>query len=426
MSDKISFVAYGGADFIGGTHYGLRVNDVLLGVDCGAYPEDNELGKSPKLIGSVKNLLLTHGHFDHVGLVPVLVRRNPDIKIWASLETIELSRILWAQTDRIAKANGLAPIFSEGEVEAAYKACRELPTEEPLLINGLSIFAIPAGHILGARSFLITTSGGDKIFITGDISFRDRSLIKGAPKIQTNRTRLLIRESTYINEVFEKTREQVITDFLSAIQATLARGGKVLIAALSIDRSQDMYRICCDAGIGPVFIEGSRKTFDVYRKFLPNGYLLNDAQWFKSFAEKTRFLTSNNPGIIISSSGMIYRETLSAWWAERLLPDDKSSIFMVNYQDPTGQGSALLESVRDRYVQINGRFIRRRCRVEQFEFSSHMDGQEGEEMEGRLNPDVIIYTHGNSRKINDYITARRRDGRQRLMAKAGKEIKLHG
>jgi len=420
------FVAGGGANHIGGSHYVLFAGDVPIGFDFGSYLQGEGEVLLPKIVAPIKHLILTHGHFDHVGMVPVARRLFPGLKIYASVETAELARILWGQTLRKCDLEGTLAPFTLDEANEARKSIIELPLDgEELYIDGISVTPISAGHILGAKSFVVEVDG-EVAFVTGDVSYRNRSLIKGASKFEApNGIKLLVRESTYITQEFEETREKVIERFIKATTKTLEAGGQVLVPALSIDRAQDIFCIYKASGIDskyPLYIDGSRSTFGVYRDFLPDGHLLDSATWFESKRQKSDFLKSRRPGMVISSSGMVYKDTPSAWWAQRLLGVRGSSVFFVNYQDPNGPGFGLVASRDGQHVFVNGVSVRRQCNIEQFEFSSHMDGLEGEDLERRLNPETTIYIHGDEYKIDAYLALKSGDGQRRIKAMVGQEV----
>jgi mRNA degradation ribonuclease J1/J2 len=62
--------------------------------------------------------------------------------------------------------------------------------------------------------------------------------------------------------------------------------------------------------------------------------------------------------------------------------------------------------------------------LEKFNFSAHMDGKDGQELEERLNPDVVVYNHGSRREVDRYIKAHESDGRRRVRARVGQEIEV--
>jgi Cft2 family RNA processing exonuclease len=239
------------------------------------------------------------------------------------------------------------------------------------------------------------------------------------------RCRLLVRESTYVNETFED-RQKIEERMIEAAEAVLRppRSGKLLIASLSVDRMQDAFSILNEAGVEPLYIDGAKTATSIYLRYLAaKASPLKRALAFKNQRDRDKLRLNGKPAVVISSSGMIFPNTLSAMWAENFLYDANNAIFLVNHQDPTGQGHILTESANGDFIRFNNMIVHRACQIEQFNLSAHMDKTEGERLENRLRPDVIIYTHGEDAKIQQYINEHN-DGKKRVKARAGEEVEL--
>lgn len=418
---EVSFIAGGGANSIGCSAYILKLGDFHLLIDWGGGYDS--LYDEPRHDGPVDALLLSHGHHDHATMVPRLCRRHPKLKLYATAPTRDLSLLGWHETLRIAAKKKLDPPFKKCDIDAALATIQIIEeNEEFRLTDEVSVFPIHGGHILGAVSFLIRHKG-EIYFFTGDTCFHNRYLIDGAPMLSLDRCRLLVRESTYINKDVGD-RAEIKQKLISAASAVLERRGRLLIPGLSIDRVQDVFGDLYEAGLGPIYIDGARKPTESYLKYLgERAAALRNALRFGGDRERAAFLSSRQPGIIIASSGMVLPNTLSSVWAERLLHRRNDAIYTVNYQSPNGQGHLLNTTPDGKFVSWNDGIVRVRCERKEFNRSAHMDGPEGEELENRLNPDVIIYTHGENAEIDRYI-AGHQDQRQRIKALVGKEVEL--
>ena len=85
----LRIVPLGGLGEIGRNMTVFELNGKLLIVDCGVlFPEEEQPGVDLILpdfsyiedrLDDVVGLVLTHGHEDHIGAVPYLLRRKPDI-----------------------------------------------------------------------------------------------------------------------------------------------------------------------------------------------------------------------------------------------------------------------------------------------------------------------------------------------------------
>lgn len=419
---EISFVAGGGANSIGCSFYRLKLGDYHLGIDWGG--GYGSIHDEPQYDGPIDALLMSHGHHDHITMAPRLLRRYPKLKCYATAPTRDLSLMSWRQTLRMASRAKRSAPFDERDIQETLGAIQIIQEDKKIkLTEEISVFPIRGGHILGAVSFLIKHKG-EVYFFTNDICFHNRYLIDGAPAFSLDKCRLLVRESTYINKDVgdrDEIKKQLIDDAF----AVLKRRGRLLIPGLSIDRMQDVFGDLYKAGLWPIYIDGASKPTEIYLKYLGDrAATLKQALRFDNGRERTKFLDSRKPGIIISSSGMVFPETLSSIWAGSLLYRPNDAIFIVNYQSPDGQGYLLNTTPNGKFVRWNDGIVQVKCERKVYNKSAHMDGPEGEELEKRLNPDVIIYTHGVDAEIDQYLAGHRENNCRRIKALVGKEVEL--
>ena len=99
-ANGLRFVALGGLGEIGRNMAVLETRGRLLIIDCGVlFPEDHHPGVDLILpdfsyldgrLDDVEAIVLTHGHEDHIGAVPFLLARKPDIPLIGSRLTLAL------------------------------------------------------------------------------------------------------------------------------------------------------------------------------------------------------------------------------------------------------------------------------------------------------------------------------------------------
>ncbi|MFV0406830.1 MAG: ribonuclease J [Propioniciclava sp.] len=100
--DTLRVIPLGGLGDVGRNMASFEFNGELLLLDCGVlFPDENHPGVDlilPALhllhdrLDDVVGLVLTHGHEDHIGAVPYLLRRRPDIPVFGSRLTLALVR----------------------------------------------------------------------------------------------------------------------------------------------------------------------------------------------------------------------------------------------------------------------------------------------------------------------------------------------
>lgn len=98
--DTLRVTPLGGLGDVGRNMASFEINGELLLVDCGVlFPEDDHPGVDLILPGldaisdrlaDVRALVLTHGHEDHIGAVPYLLKMRPDIPVYGSELTLAL------------------------------------------------------------------------------------------------------------------------------------------------------------------------------------------------------------------------------------------------------------------------------------------------------------------------------------------------
>lgn len=103
MRIKLKFL--GAAQNVTGSRHLLQANSVGLLVDCGLYQErqlrERNWDPFPIAPDSIDAVLLTHAHLDHCGLLPKLVREGFDGKIYCTVATAEIAKIILLDSAKI-------------------------------------------------------------------------------------------------------------------------------------------------------------------------------------------------------------------------------------------------------------------------------------------------------------------------------------
>ena len=93
----IKFLPIGGADDIGASCYYLNIDGTGILLDCGIHPQKTGMESLPKF-ELLKNepldfLFISHAHQDHIGAMPFLIKEYPHVKVFATKQTIDISRL---------------------------------------------------------------------------------------------------------------------------------------------------------------------------------------------------------------------------------------------------------------------------------------------------------------------------------------------
>jgi Cft2 family RNA processing exonuclease len=445
-------VFLGGAETIGASATLLEIDGRRLLVDCGVRLRGTGSERLPDLsrleeLGPPSAVLVTHGHLDHIGALPVLHQRYPATPVYATPPTIDLTRIQLLDSLRIlreeASADGEVPLYSEATVESLLRVMvpvTPLRALRPGLGDdgGPEVTFFPAGHIIGASSLGISGTEG-RVFLSGDISVDNQRTIPGM-RSPDFRADVAVFESTYGNRL-HAPRAQEESRLVAAVAERIALGGKVLIPAFAIGRAQEVLLILMRAQLAgeipefPIVVDGMvRRTCSIYAshpRFVqstlrrraekhgdPFFGVLEGVRPVRDPSEREAVL-AGGPCAIISSSGMLHGGP-SQIYAARLASDPESLITITGYQDEEAPGRELLEAAEGRRetVRLGGAEVPVRCRITSYALSGHASGAQIAQIARGLRPRQVFLVHGDARARHDLadLFVRERIGRVALPA----------
>lgn len=422
------FMALGGAREIGASCGLLSVAGHNVLIDAGVRQITRSVqSRVPRfdlLDGiALDAILITHAHTDHIGSLPVVVSRYPQVPIFATAGTKALMRILLVDSLRIManqrrNVEDDVPMYSAEQVEAVLNrvqvidfcaAFTPIPTDPTIVVQ-----FIPAGHILGAAMIYIATGQGS-LLISGDVSLSDQRTIAGINLAHVPQADFMICEGTYGERIHRDRRDQE-QQLMLLIHDVVRQGGRVLLPTFAVGCAQDlilMLKAARAAGLlaqVPVVIDGMvRSVCDCYQGFAQDLHphvreqritssrpLFDDAAQyiFRADAQlRERLLKQSDPVIVISTSGML-RGGWSPIYAAAFVHSPQNAIIFTGLQDGESHGSILLQAKSGDVVSLDGRPIRLQCRVERFALSCHADAAEIAQLVQHVNPRRVVLVHG--------------------------------
>ena len=410
---KLQFLGAAGA--VTGSKYLLEIDGSRLMIDCGLFQGYKELrlrnwDPLPVNPGSVDWVALTHAHIDHSGYLPRFVRAGFDGPVCTTDGTADLLKILLPDSARLqeedadyanrkgfSKHRPALPLYTEEDAQRALKQVQPVKYNVvKRLSKSLSIEFIYAGHILGSSFIRVKATRSDgsdmTILFSGDVGRYDEPILKDPSPVEG--ADYLLVESTYGNRLHEK--EDPKQRLAEIITSTAERGGKVIIPAFAVGRTQLIVyylRELEDEGripILPVAVDSpmAASTTRLYSKHHEehdlemteleneheNPLATHKFQLVQGRGGSKALDAEKGPAIIVSASGMATGGRVLHHLA-RYLPDPNSTVAFVGYQAGGTRGRLLEQGAKE--IKMHGLTIPVNARIESLgSLSAHADYSE--------------------------------------------------
>ncbi len=195
--------------------------------------------------------MLSHAHIDHAGRLPFLVNRGYKQPIFTTAATRDLCEVMLADAAHIQEKDAeflsrrkrahFEPLYAERDVVRTIELMQGTRYNHAVdVVPGVRATFVDAGHILGSASVILDCTEGattTRLVFSGDIGRRGLAIIRDP--VPPTRVDVLIMESTYGNRDHESV-EGAKAELARIVRETAARGGKVLIPAFAVGRTQEM------------------------------------------------------------------------------------------------------------------------------------------------------------------------------------------
>lgn len=253
----------GAAGTTTGSQHLLEINGKRILLDCGLYQGSRHQAYEinccfpyfdPK---SIDVVILSHAHIDHSGNLPNLTSKGFTGNIFATHATRDLCQIMLADCARIQesdidwlnkhrKRKGLEPavlLYDEQDAERCLRQFVTIGYDRPIPVaEGVMLTFIDAGHILGSAQVLLevddTWDGKKKRFLfSGDIGRGENEVLRDPLPVAD--VDFVLMESTYGGREHEAP-PGVGERFAEIIREAVLRGGKILIPAFAVERTQQL------------------------------------------------------------------------------------------------------------------------------------------------------------------------------------------
>lgn len=370
----------GGAREVTGSCYRVRVGASVVILDLGLFQGHRAESNArnimlPFEVNEVAAVLLSHAHLDHSGRLPLLARLAYDKPIYATPATRDLCGIMLADSARVRdsdaqylakrKRSYVLPLYTSEDAAHVMERFVPMPVGRQFdVAPGIRATFCESGHILGSASIALDCTEGDatrRLVYSADLGRWGLPIIRD-PDPPRGRAAIVLLESTY-GDRDHAPLEEMMPRLGAIIRETVARGGRVLIPAFAVGRTQeilyDLHRLARDQAIPsiPIVLDSSlgiaattvyaanSESFDKSEQLVK---AVDDLFAFRQFelardAEESKALnTRQGPMVIIAGSGMAEDGRILHHLAHAAA-DPRNTILIVGYQADHTLGRCIVE-----------------------------------------------------------------------------------
>jgi KH/beta-lactamase-domain protein len=425
----------GGCRQVGRSCFLLQTEESNVLLDAGINPAA-ESGKTenfpylnaPELdLKDLDAVVVSHAHMDHIGMIPYLYKMGYDGPLYCTEPTRDLMIMLTLDYIGLAHSeNNRAPYDSSAIKKAVKRTITPEYGEVTDITPDMRLTLKNAGHIIGSSLVHLHVGEGlHNILYTGDYNYDNTEMLREADT-DFQRVETMITESTYGGRDDEQTpRKEANKKFLSKVKQTLNKGGKVIVPAFGVGRSQEVLGLLADEMDRsyfdyPVFIDGMIRDVNALHTAYPE-FLSKKVQKKVFEKENSPFLQDNietigshnerkevfeeGPCIILTTSGSITGGPVLSY-LEKEASDPDNALIFVGYQFAGSLGRKIQDGADS--VEINGKKVDVNLDVNTVSgFSAHSDREQIIDFakDLRSTPNRIFTNHGEEKKCYSLASA---------------------
>jgi metallo-beta-lactamase family protein len=401
MENSVNIHFLGASGVVTGSKFLIETSEKNILIDCGMFQGLKELrelnwNNLPFDVEEIDVVLLTHGHLDHVGYLPRLVKQGFHGKIIGTAPTLAIAEIILIDSAKIheeeaEKANKenytkhqpALPFYSSREAEKTINMFQvEVEDKWIKLSENISYRFQYNGHIIGA-TFIELDILGKRFVFSGDIG-RVNDYLLDKPK-KPEWADFLFIESTYGNKCHPD--EDVEGMLSEIIKDTIHKKGNLIIPSFAVERLQTLmyilWKLYQQNKIPniPIFVDSpmGNNVLEVFKQF-PKWHKLSDQEYramcnhvniIQSYKETWETIDDKRSKIVIAGSGMVTGGRVLTY-LQQLIDEPATTVLLVGYQAEGTRGRQLFEGAHE--IKFFGKYYPVKATVKHIEsLSAHAD-----------------------------------------------------
>ncbi len=400
---KIHFLGASGT--VTGSKYLIEADGKKILIDCGLFQGLKSLRKLnwdylPIDASEIDIVLLTHGHLDHTGYLPRLIKQGYRESIYGTYPTLDVTEIILKDSAKIqeqdarraneegySKHHPAEPLYDRKDVAKTIKHFRGIPPSQWInIFDGIKVRFQYNGHILGA-TYIELNIRGKRLLFSGDIGRTNDLLL--FPPIKPKKADIMFIESTYGGKLHPEESDAIL-NIKELVNDTIADGGSVFIPSFSVERAQLIMLILwrllkekripqvpmiMDSPMGASVLGLFHRTRDWHKLEKDEcEEMCSNFKIVSSYEETLKLRSDNRPKIVIAGSGMLTGGRMLNY-LEYQANNPKNLMIFVGYQAEGTRGRKLLNGEAE--IKVYGKLIPFNMKLEEVEgLSAHADHSE--------------------------------------------------